>query len=177
MLVIPKLLSCLTLSGDERSKQGCREVEQRKYEVEVRGRFTVCFGKGGLWSSQWDQAFILPELPRQGKQKPSLERSFGACALGNRDSLPQGPATWVGAVTATALPGAPPATPLLSWGGDQSAWEGHSLSLKGLLCPRNRRAPQRPRQEGASVMPPHCPPGCHLVPEHHTCAFLPPAQV
>lgn len=45
--------------------------------------------KGGLRSNQWDGAFILPELPSQGKQKLSLE----CCALGNQDS-PLGAATW-----------------------------------------------------------------------------------
>lgn len=47
-------------------------MEQRKDEVKVKGLFTVCFGKGGLWSSQWDWTFILPELTEHGKQRLSL---------------------------------------------------------------------------------------------------------
>ena len=79
-----------------------------------------------------------------------------------RGLTPQGPPAWVDGKTVTALPCAPH-HPFLSLGlgGDQSAWGGHRLSLKGLLL----RAPGRTELLGCASWRPER----HVAAENRTC--------
>ena len=169
LLAIPKLLSCLSLPWEEGGKQGCWEVEQGKYEGKVRGRFTVCFGKGGPWSNQWDRTFILPELPSQGKQRLSLEWWFGACALRNRGSAFR--AGDLGEGLSNGLPCTPPAPRLLSLG----RWRKclgrpqpgpQRLSHAGSWCPQGPARTQLPQRSDSFQHR-------HAAPENHPARLSP----
>lgn len=83
--------------------------------MEVRGHFTVCFGRGGLGGSQWAGTFILPSFPNAESKSCHRAVIWSPCSRG-RGCTPGGLAT-----SGRDFPAPPPALMLPSLGGDHSA--------------------------------------------------------